>query len=101
MRKRYQTGGIKKQRGRWIGMYYEADGGRRSKSLGLVKDMTKSDARAAVNRIVAEVKARQNQNRVWKFGEFVTESYIPYYSRKWKDSTKDNNMRLFVLKRPK
>ena len=92
MRKsRYQSGSIKKQRGRWVGMWY-ADGGRRSKSLGLVKDMTKSDARAAVNRIVAEVKARQDQNRVWKFGEFVTEVYFPYYSRKWKHSTRDNNV---------
>ena len=92
MRKsRYQSGSIKKQRGRWVGMWY-ADGGRRSKSLGLVKDMTKSDARAAVNRIVAEVKARQDQNRVWRFGEFVTEVYFPYYSRKWKQSTRENNV---------
>jgi hypothetical protein len=80
---RYQGGSVKKQRGRWIGMWYETDGDRKSKSLGLVKDMSKSDARAAVNRIVAEVKARQDQNRVWKFGEFVTEVYFPYYSRKW------------------
>src|SRR3984885_13155455 len=92
MRKsRYQSGSIKKQRGRWVGMWY-ADGGRRSKSLGLVKDMTKSDARAAVNRIVAEVKARQDQNRVWRFGEFVTEVYFTYYSRKWKQSTRENNV---------
>jgi integrase len=93
MRKsRYQSGSVKKQRGRWIGMWYEADGGRKSKSLGLVKDMTKSDARAAVNRIVAEVKAKRDQNRVWKFGEFVTEVYFPYYSRKWKQSTRENNV---------
>jgi integrase len=92
MRKsRYQSGSIKKQRGRWVGMWY-ADGGRKSKSLGLVKDMTKSDARTAVNRIVAEVKAKNDQNRVWKFGEFVTGIYFPYYSRKWKRSTRENNV---------
>ena len=93
MRKsRYQSGSVKKQRGRWIGMWYEADGGRKSKSLGLVKDISKSDARTAVNRIVAEVKAKRNQNRIWKFGEFVTEVYFPYYSRKWKHSTRENNV---------
>jgi integrase len=72
-------------------MYY-ADGGRKSKVLGLVKDLTKSEARAAVNRIVAEMNARRDQNRVWKFGEFVREVYIPYYSRKWKQSTRENNV---------
>src|SRR5258708_1317141 len=92
MRKsRYQSGSVKKQKGRWIGMFY-ADGGRKSRSLGLAKDMSKSDARAAVNRIVAEVKARRDQNRVWQFGEFVTEVYFPYYSRKWKHSTRENNV---------
>jgi len=92
MRKsRYQRGSVKKQRGRWIGMYY-ADGGRKSKVLGLVKDLSKSDARTAVNRIIAEMNARRDQNRVWKFGEFVSEVYIPYYTRKWKHSTRENNV---------
>jgi integrase len=92
MRKsRYQKGSVKKQRGRWIGMYY-TDGGRRSKVLGLVKDLSKSDARAAVNRIVTEINAKRDQNRIWKFGEFVTEVYVPYYSRKWKQSTRMNNV---------
>jgi integrase len=92
MRKsRYQRGSVKEQNRRWIGMYY-ADGGRKSKVLGLVKDLSKSEARAAVNRIVDEVNAKRNENRVWKFGEFVTEVYIPYYSRKWKRSTRENNV---------
>jgi hypothetical protein len=47
---------VKKQRGRWIGMWYAADGSRPSKVLVLVKDMTKSDARAVVNKIVTEVQ---------------------------------------------
>jgi integrase len=93
MRKsKYQQGGVKKQRGRFVGMWYAPDGGRKSKVLGLVKDMTKSEARAAVNRIVAEVKAKQDHNRVWKFGEFVIEVYFPFYSRKWKRSTRENNV---------
>lgn len=91
MRKRYQTGGIKKQRGRWIGMWW-VDGGRKSRVLGLVKDMSKSKAREAVNRIVAEENAKRQANRCWHFGEFVDEVYIPYYSRKWKKSTRENNV---------
>jgi len=91
MRKRYQTGGIKKQRGRWIGMWW-VDGGRKSRVLGLVKDMSKSKAREAVNRIVAEENAKRQANRCWHFGEFVDEAYVPYYSRKWKKSTRENNL---------
>ena len=60
MRKRYQTGGIKRQRGRWIGMWW-VDGGRKSRVLGLVKDMSKSKAREAVNRIVAEENIKRRQ----------------------------------------
>ena len=92
MRKsRYQKGSVKKQRGRWVAMWW-VDRSRKSRVLGLVKNMTKSEARSAVDKIVTEVNARRDQNRVWRFGEFVAEVYIPYYSRKWKDSTKDNNV---------
>ena len=91
MRKRYQKGSVKKQRGRWVAMWW-VDGSRKSRVVGLVKDMSKSDARADVDRIVREVNAKQNERRVWHFGEFVAEVYFPYYSRKWKESTRRNNM---------
>ena len=57
-----------------------------------MKELSKSDARAAINRIVAEVNAKRNQSRVWSFAEFVREVYTPFYSRKWKASTKVNNV---------
>jgi integrase len=92
MRKcRYQKGSVKKQRGRWVAMWW-VNGGRKSRVIGFVKDLTKSEARAVVDRIVAEVNAKRDQHRVWQFGEFVTEVYFPYYSRKWKHSTKANNV---------
>jgi site-specific recombinase XerD len=68
------------------------DGGRKSRVLGLVKDMSKSQAREAVNRIVVEENAKRNSGRTWLFGEFVKEIYIPYYSRKWKKSTHENDV---------
>jgi integrase len=91
MRKRYQTGGIKKQRGRWVGMWW-VDGRRKSRVLGLVKHMSKSQAREAVNGIVAAENAKRQENKIWRFGEFVEQVYFPYYSRKWKHSTRANNM---------
>ena len=54
--------------------------------------MTKSEARAIVDGIVAEANAVRQQNRVWTLGAFVAEVYFPYYGRKWKASTRVNNM---------
>jgi len=91
MRKsRYQKGSVKKQRGRWIGMWWQG-GSRKSRVLGLVKELSKSDARQKVDRIVAEVNQQQDADRAWSFGEFVDEAYIPFYCRKWKASTKITN----------
>jgi integrase len=89
--KRYQTGGIKKQRGRWVGMWW-VEGRRRSRVLGFVKSMSKSDARKAVNAIVAAEQAKRQENHTWQFGEFVEQVYFPYYTRKWKNSTRENNV---------
>src|ERR1700728_385847 len=91
MRRRYSTGGIKKQRGRWVGMWW-LDGRRKSRVLGFVNKMSKSAAREAVNRIVAEETGNRKRNKLWRFGEFVETVYFPYYSRKWKTSTKQNNV---------
>ncbi|MGA3133487.1 MAG: tyrosine-type recombinase/integrase [Terracidiphilus sp.] len=92
MRKsRYQKGSVKKQDGRWVAMW-RVDKSHKSRVIGLVKDMTKGEARAIVDGIVTEAEAKRNQNRVWTFGEFVEEVYFPYYSRKWKASTRVNNM---------
>jgi integrase len=91
MRTRHSTGGVRKQRGRWIGMWH-ADGKRISRVVGSVRDMTKSKAREEVARIVAGERAKREMNRAWKFGEFVEHIYFPYYSRKWKHSTRENNV---------
>lgn len=60
--------------------------------VGSIKDMTKTKAREEVAKIVAAERAKREANRVWRFGEFVEHVYFPYYSRKWKDSTRDNNV---------
>jgi len=92
MRTRHSTGGVRKQRGCWIGMWY-ADGKRKSKVVGFIKEMTKGKAREEVARIIAEERARRDTDRAWKFGEFVEQVYFPYYKRKWKaSSTAINNV---------
>lgn len=69
------------------------DGQRKSRVLGLVKEMTKSKARDEIGKIVAEEnKKRQGTNRVCHFGEFVEQVFFPYYSRKWKASTRGSTM---------
>jgi integrase len=92
MRQRHQAGGLRKQRGRWLGTWWEG-GKRKSRVLGLVKEMTKSKARDEVAKIVAELKAKtETKSRVWCFGEFVEKVFFPYYSRKWKASTRGSTM---------
>jgi integrase len=86
-----QAGGVRKQRGRWIGLWYE-DGVKKSKNLGRVKEMTKGDARDAVAKIVAAEQAKRDANHVWTFGEFVEDVYFGFYKRKWKQSTHGNNV---------
>ncbi|MGD0120442.1 MAG: tyrosine-type recombinase/integrase [Candidatus Binatus sp.] len=60
--------------------------------VGLIKDMTKTEAREKVAKIVTEERAKGETCQAWKLGEFVEKVYFPYYSRKWKDSTRENNI---------
>ena len=83
MRGRHSMGGVRRQRGRWIGTWY-ADGKRRSQVVGSVKDMTKSEAREEVARIIAAECAQRDTT---KFKAFVDGVYLPFYRRKWKLST--------------
>jgi len=89
MRMRHSTGGVRKQRGRWIGLWYE-EGIKKSKALGFVKDMTKGEARETVAEIVSGVRAEKKGTGT--FGKFVTNVYIPFFSRKWKLSTRGKNL---------
>jgi integrase len=82
-RERLSTGGVRKQRGRWIGMWY-ADGKRRSQVVGSVKDTTKGEAREEVAKIIAAERAQRDTT---KFKAFVDGVYLPFYRRKWKHST--------------
>jgi integrase len=89
-RTRHSTGGVCKQRNKWRGFWYDRSGVRQSKIVGFVKDLTKGEAREKVAKIVAEIRAKEETPRL--FGEFVEAVYFPYYKRKWKHSTAENNI---------
>lgn len=55
--------------------------------------MTKSQARAALDRVLASVNAPQEQTpEQVTFGRFVGSVYYPLFKRKWKRSTAANNI---------
>jgi integrase len=85
MRTRHSAGGVRKQRGRWIGLW-RVDGKKQSRVLGFVKDMSKGDAREAVQKIVAAEQAKGNPAA---FGPFVENVYFRFKARRWKDSSRE------------
>lgn len=88
MRSSRSVGGVRKQQGRWVGLWRE-DGVKKSRVLGLCKGMTKGEARTAVSKIVAGL--RKNGSQAW-LGPFVEQTYFPFYTRKWKASTRQENV---------
>jgi integrase len=88
MRTRHSAGGVRKQRGRWIGLW-RVDGKKQSRVLGFVKDMSKGDAREAVQKIVAAERAEGNPAA---FGQFVKSVWFPFKTRRWKPSTREESM---------
>src|SRR5258708_35453221 len=85
---RYGSGGVRKQRNRWIGYWRGQDGKQVSEVLGLASEMTKGDARDAVAGIVKRVKRETNPKL---FGPFVEGPYFDFYTGKWKTSTAETN----------
>ena len=99
MRKRFQTGSVKKSKnGRyWIGQWREdgPDGNRveRTTVLGKTSKLTKSEAREKIAKILKPIneRAAQAANVHSTVKEFVETSYLPFYKRKWKRSTAMTN----------
>ena len=87
MRKRYQKGSLRRVGPSWVGQWWEC-GHRRSKTLGRTSEMTKSKAQAMLADILAPINKRSDPvSRQRKFGDFIRQVYLPFYKRKWKDST--------------
>src|SRR5215831_12929263 len=95
MRKRFQTGSVKKSKDRryWIGQWREdgPDGKRveRTTVLGKTARITKSKAREKIVEILKPINARAAAaaNVHCTVKEFIDTVYLPFYKRKWKRST--------------
>ena len=91
MRRRYQQGSLKKVDGVWIAQWW--DGGHRKKrTLGRVSMVPKAKAQAELDAILSPINSRaEAPSPSAKWGEFVKNTYLPFYRRKWKRSTISTN----------
>jgi integrase len=91
MRKRFQKGSLRKVDGSWIAQWWE-DGHRRKRTLGRCSEMTKAQAQVELTAILAPINASTvTPSATSKFGDFVKQTYLPFYRRKWKRSTAATN----------
>jgi integrase len=91
MRRRFQKGSLQKVKGAWIARWWD-DGRRPGRTLGLVSEMTKAQAQTALATILTPINNRFSApTGRCNFGEFVDHVYLPFYRRKWKQSTAEEN----------
>jgi integrase len=91
MRRRYQQGSLTKVDGNWIAQWWE-DGHRRKRTLGRVSTVAKAQAQTALDAILAPINSLASApSPSIPWGEFVNQTYLPFYRRKWKLSTKMTN----------
>src|SRR5580704_12733372 len=91
-RRRYQSGSLKRRCGKWIGQWWEGER-RRNRALGPISTMTKSEAKAALDQILAGLKTSQGSvTKDMSLSQFIEGVYYPFYRRKWKPSTTANNI---------
>lgn len=91
MRKRHQQGSLKKLGVSWIAQWWE-NGHRRKKALGRVAEMTKTQAQNELAAILFPINSSQKTpSDNCTFGDFVNRIYLPFYRRKWKESTAASN----------
>lgn len=87
MRRRFQKGSLTKVDGRWVAQWWD-QGSRKKKTLGKTSAMTKSMAEAELAAILAPINARYaSPSALVLFRDFVRNTYLPFYRRKWKRST--------------
>ena len=91
-RRRYRKPKIKNVKGYWIAQFRDLGGTKRKVSLGPVKTTRKSDAEERLATILEPINSRRDEpSPEIKFGPFVRQIYLPFYSRKWKRSTAATN----------
>jgi integrase len=91
MRRRFQKGSLQKVEGFWIARWWE-DGRRPARTLGRISKMSKATAQSELAAILAPINGRSSSpSGTCPFGDFVAQVYLPFYRRKWKGSTMEEN----------
>jgi integrase len=72
----------------WVACWWE-DGGRKSKVLGRCSQMGKGEAESALAAMLHPINSGVTQmaKPVYTFEQFITEVYLPFCRRSWKEST--------------
>src|SRR5258708_4724760 len=91
-RKRFQRGSLQtRKHGRhrvWVAFWWEG-GIRQCKMLGRLSQLTKAEAEVVLSAILREINCGRAQaaRPVFTFEQFVSEVYLPFCRRSWKEST--------------
>src|SRR5258708_23050967 len=91
-RMRFQRGSLQSRKhGRyrvWVVFFY-VEGIRRCKTLGRQSQMSKAEAEVVLSAILREVNAgtAHTTRAVYTFEQFVSDVYLPFGRRGWKEST--------------
>ena len=91
-RKRFQRGSLQaRKHGRhrvWVAFWRE-DGIRRCKMLGRQSQMSRAEAEAVLTSVLQTINngAAHAARPVYTFRQFVTDVYLPFCRRSWKEST--------------
>src|SRR5215471_11993319 len=91
-RKRFQKGSLQaRKHGRrrvWVAFYWE-NGNRRCKTLGRQSQMSKAEAEVVLSAILRAINSGvvHEARPVYTFEQFVSEVYLPFCRRSWKEST--------------
>jgi integrase len=82
---------LNKVDGNWVAQWWD-DGHRKKRTLGRVSTVAKAKAQAELDAILAPINSRADApsaSTTW--GDFVNHTYLPFYRRKWKFSTRMTN----------
>jgi integrase len=74
----------------WLGKYRDVDGGQKTKLLGKVREMTKSEAKEKLTMLMRPVNAAV-EGVGQTVNTFLEETFFPLFTRKWKQSTLVSN----------
>src|SRR5712692_5646937 len=91
-RKRFQKGSLQaRKHGRhrvWVAFWWEGEF-RQCKTLGRQSQMTKAEAEAVLSAILREINCGRAHaaKTVYTFEQFVSDVYLPFCRRSWKEST--------------